>query len=278
MSLDMPYAWSAASDTGRVREHNEDHMGIDAQAGLFILADGMGGHQGGEVASKIAVESAMRHLQAAGAALDPGGIDDETGLLRASLALREAVMAANRAIRQEAERQPRLQGMGTTLIIAWFHQDRLSIAHVGDSRLYRHRQGRLAQLTCDHTMRQELIDRGLATDAEAGALIGRNIVTRALGLEQAPAVDLLEESTLPGDTFLLCTDGLYDMVEDPAIAHALASASDLPSCAARLIDLANAGGGKDNVSVILIRPGVTTAQPCKSPWHQRLRQRWRRRA
>lgn len=259
--------WSRATE-------NEDFIAVDAQIGSFILADGMGGHRGGEVASAIAVNTVLEQLREHLPKLVPGKVDDSVGYTGESLAAREAAIQANRSIFSTAQLQPQYDGMGTTLVVAIFYLDRLSIAHVGDSRLYRYRQGQLEQLTSDHSMRQELIDRGFYTEQEARSLVRRNLVTRALGVEASVAIDVQEELVLPGDLYALCSDGLYDMLDDSAIAQKLAKCTDLQQCSQTLIDLANHNGGKDNISLIIVRP---TSDPVQQhqPWHRRFT-RWLR--
>lgn len=266
------FQWSALTDRGRVRYKNEDHVSVDAEIGAFVLADGMGGHRGGEIASSIAVNSVLEHLKRCLPSLSPGAIDEDLGYTGESLAAREAVVEANTRIFSAARQQSQYEGMGTTLVVAVFYLDRLSIAHVGDSRLYRYRQGQLEQLTSDHTMRQELVDRGFYTEQEARSLVQRNLVTRALGVDASVAVDIQEELVLPGDLYALCSDGLYDMIDENAIAAALADCRDLQQCAQGLIDLANESGGKDNISVIIVRPS-TEAVPQQTHWYRRFT-RW----
>ncbi len=263
------FEWSALTDRGRVRSKNEDHLSVDAEIGAFVLADGMGGHRGGEVASAIAVNTVLEHLKLQLPQLTPGAIDDNLGYTGESLAAREAVIQANLKIFNAARQQPQYEGMGTTLVVAVFYLDRLSIAHVGDSRLYRVRQGQLEQLTSDHTMRQELVDRGFYTEQEARSMVQRNLVTRALGVDASVAVDIQEELVLPGDLYALCSDGLYDMLDEEVIARSLVSCNDLQHCTQELIDLANNSGGKDNISLILVRPSAD-ASPQRHPWYRRI--------
>jgi PPM family protein phosphatase len=265
------FDWSAVTDQGRVRRKNEDHVSTNADIGTFVLADGMGGHRGGEVASAIAVNTVLEYLEVQLPQLTPGEIDENLGYTGESLAAREAVIQANHKIYDSARQQPQYEGMGTTLVVAVFYLDRLSIAHVGDSRLYRFRQDQLEQLTSDHTMRQELVDRGFYTEQEARSMVQRNLVTRALGVDESVAVDIQEELVLPGDLYALCSDGLYDMLDEEVIARALGACDDLQQCAQKLIDLANSNGGKDNISLILVRPSTDSAPP-RRPWYRRIRE------
>lgn len=270
MNRSEMFEWSTATDRGRVRKKNEDRVAVAAEIGAFVLADGMGGHRGGEIASAIAVETLLEHLKTALPKLAAGAIDHDVGYTGESLAAREAVILANRSIFDAAQQKPQYEGMGTTLVVALFYLDRLSIAHVGDSRLYRYRQGRLEQLTSDHTMRQELVDRGLYTEQEARSMVHRNLVTRALGVDVSVAVDIREELVLPDDLYILCSDGLYDMLDEETIARTVETYSDeLDVGARKLVDLANSNGGKDNISLILVRPHADRSQQ-REPWYRRL--------
>jgi len=169
--------------------------------------------------------------------------------------VRDAIVKANETIYQTAQSQPQYQGMGTTVVVLVFYDNRITFAHVGDSRMYRLRNGQLEQITVDHTLLQELVDRGFYSQEEAKQSLNKNLVTRALGIEPSVAVDLQEDVTFPGDIYLLCSDGLNDMVDDEEIHLTLKEfGANLEEAAKRLIDLANEHGGKDNVSVILARP------------------------
>jgi len=256
------------SDTGRKRDHNEDSVGSDPERGIVTLADGMGGHNAGEVASRLAVETILREL--------PGGIDaikdegdSEEVYTPESLATRATIEQANRVIHGAAVSQPQYHGMGTTVIAAVFYDDRLTVAHVGDSRVYRLRQGALEQVTRDHTLLQELVDKGFYTPEEARHSLNRNVVTRALGVEPAVKVDVVEDICLPGDIYLLCSDGLNDMIEDEAIRLTLERfGANLERAADRLVAQANDNGGADNVSVVLVR--VKKPFPSRQGWFKRV--------
>ena len=253
------------TDTGRVRSHNEDSIGEDVELGTVVLADGMGGYKGGEVASAIAVNTILDELHKSVPGLQPGDVDPQTGYTRESIAARDSIVKANKTIHQTAQSQPQYQGMGTTVVMAIFYDNRVSVAHVGDSRVYRFRDGKLSQVTVDHTLLQELVDRGFYTDEEARASLNKNLVTRALGIEPTVAVDVKEEMALPEDIYILCSDGLNDMVEDEEIYLTIKNFGDnLDEAADRLIELANKHGGKDNVSVILARP--TKPFPAQQGW------------
>jgi protein phosphatase len=240
------------TDVGRVREHNEDAIGTNIDTGLLVLADGMGGYNAGEVASGIAVKTVLDLVSEACARQDRGALDPETHLMRQSIILRDAVARANKVIHQTARSQPQCQGMGTTIAACLFWDNRVSIAHVGDSRIYRCRQNRFEQITTDHSLLQELVQRGYYSAEEAARSTNKNYVTRALGVEAAVEVEVREEQVLPNDVYLLCSDGLADMVEDEDIHLTISTFNaNLAMAGQQLIQLSNDHGGKDNISVIL---------------------------
>lgn len=253
--------FASVSDKGRKRPHNEDSSVTDTGVGLALVADGMGGYKAGEVASAIAAKSVL------------DGMRENDGKPRArragpegqassaeALLIRECIQAANRHIFDTAHSIPQCHGMGTTIVAALFSDGRVTLAHVGDSRIYRFRDGELKQVTNDHSLVQELIDRGFFTPEEAQANTPKNLVTRALGIDEQVEVDVQEMETLPGDIFLLCSDGLNDMVTDEEIRLTLSKYSaNLSQAAHELVRQANEGGGKDNVSVVLARPRTSTA-------------------
>jgi len=242
------------TDTGKVRDHNEDAIGSDPAIGLYVLADGMGGYNAGEVASSIAVKTVKDLVIEATEREDRGILEPDTGLMRQTIALRDAISRANKIIHQTAQSQASCEGMGTTIVACLFYDNRLSIAHVGDSRLYRVRAGRLEQITMDHSLLQELVDRGFYTRQEAERATNRNYVTRALGVEPGVEVDLQEVDVQPDDLFLLCSDGLSDMVDDEEIHLTISTFSaNLETIGQQLIQLSNDHGGKDNVSIVLAR-------------------------
>jgi protein phosphatase len=240
------------TDTGRVREHNEDTIALDADLGLLVLADGMGGYNAGEVASGIAVKTIMNLVRESVEREDLAATDPASGLSRRSIVLRDAIQRANKIIFQTAKTQPQCEGMGTTVVAALFHDNRVTLAHVGDSRIYRLRAGRLEQVTLDHSLLQELVDRGFYTPEEAQRAANKNYVTRALGVEPTVDVEITEHEVHKGDHYLLCSDGLSDMVEDADIHLTINTFGDnLATVAKQLIQLANDNGGRDNVSVVL---------------------------
>lgn len=241
-----------ATDVGKVREHNEDTIGVDADIGLLVLADGMGGYNAGEVASGIAVKTVMSLVKEAIERQDLTADDKESGLSRPSIVLRDSIMRANKIIYQTAKTQLQCEGMGTTIVACLFFDNKVAIAHVGDSRLYRLRASRFEQMTLDHSLLQELVDRGFYSQEEAARASNKNYVTRALGVEPSVEVEIHEEPALKGDYYVLCSDGLSDMVEDEDIHLTISTFSaSLETIAKQLIQLANDNGGRDNISVVL---------------------------
>jgi protein phosphatase len=262
MTLRGKFDFAELTDTGRVREHNEDAIGSIGDIGLMVLADGMGGYNAGEVASGIAVQIVM-NLAAEGANREErDDIDPHSGMMRQSIVLRDAIYRANKIIYQTAQSQTNCEGMGTTIVACLFYDDKISIAHVGDSRAYRMRGGQLDQVTLDHSLLQELVDRGFYSAEEAQRSTNRNYVTRALGVEPTVEVEVHEYDVLPDDIYLLCSDGLCDMVEDDDIHLTISTFNaSLDVVGQQLVDLANDHGGRDNVSVMLAQ--VKEAFPAK---------------
>ncbi len=252
MSLRGKLKFAEITDTGKVREHNEDAIGSDVDYGLMVLADGMGGYNAGEVASGIAVQT-ISELATEGADREHRHeVDPATGLMRQTIVLRDAVTRANKIIFQTAQSQTHCEGMGTTLVAAMFYDNKVSMAHVGDSRAYRLRGTKFEQLTLDHSLLQELVDRGFYSEEEAQRSTNRNYVTRALGVEPTVEVEVQEFDVLPDDVILLCSDGLPDMVEDEDIHLTISTFNaSLDVVGQQLVKLSNEHGGRDNVSVIL---------------------------
>ena len=268
MSLKDKVSTALLSDMGRVRSNNEDAVAEDIDLGLLVLADGMGGYNAGEIASGITTATVVDCARREWKTLPRGEIDSATGLTREALMLRNAVETAHTTIYHVSQSQPQCAGMGTTVVACLLHSDRLSIAYVGDSRLYRLRNGLLEQITRDHSLIEELIARGHYSRPEAMKLVRKNIVTRALGVEPEVTVDVIEETAEVGDIVLLCSDGLTDMVDDETIRLTLTEyAANLDGAARKLIDLANENGGRDNVSVVLARIDSSFAR--KSRWFDR---------
>jgi protein phosphatase len=253
MSLKKKFAHVEMTDVGRVREHNEDDIGSDPDIGLWVLADGMGGYNAGEVASGIAVKTVLDLVTEACRRENRNEIEPETGYMRQTITLRDAILRANKIIHQTAQSQPQCEGMGTTLVSCLLFDNRISIAHVGDSRLYRMRDNRFEQITMDHSLLQELVDRGYYSQEEAQRSTNRNYVTRALGVESTVDVEIQEVEVQKGDYFLMCSDGLPDMVDDEDIHLTINTFStSIDTIGEQLIKLTNDNGGRDNVSIIVV--------------------------
>lgn len=244
----MSYEFVAKTHPGMTRDNNEDSVLVDPGCALAVLADGMGGYNAGEVASGMATSflgsELGRWLSQASERASPRDI---------RRALDICVGNANQSILRAANANAHYAGMGTTLVVILFHSTRLYVGHIGDSRCYRFRDGSLEQITRDHSLLQEQLDAGLITPAQAAISIHRNLVTRALGVEEGVLLELADHAVKPGDLYLLCSDGLSDMVDDASIANILRTGVELEATAAALIDAANSNGGRDNISVILAR-------------------------
>ena len=242
------------TNPGMVRSHNEDSVAQDAACGLVVLADGMGGYNAGEVASGIAVSVVMteicQHLQNA----SPTDRDDATGDELGALLLRDNIRKANASIFQAAQSQPQYAGMGTTIVSGLFYDNRVAVGHVGDSRMYRLRGETLETITRDHSLLQEQIDGGMISIEDARLSKNKNLVTRAVGIDAEVEPEIHVHDVQVGDIYLLCSDGLNDMVEDEDIQATLyAMQSNLPLATEQLIQMANDNGGRDNVSVMLVK-------------------------
>ena len=238
------------SDVGRLRDHNEDAVASDLNIGLVILADGMGGYKAGEVASEVAV--LMVAAEIAEAMGDKKPLRLRGKLLPESEMLIEAVDKANTAIYHISQQQPQCAGMGTTIVAGIFTNNKLIVGHIGDSRMYRLRDKVLTQLTEDHSLVQEQINAGEITEAQAKNADNKNLVTRALGIDPDVDLDLHEHDVATSDVYLLCSDGLTEMVTDDEISIMLQEAGyNIERAAVNLIRFANDKGGKDNVSVVI---------------------------
>lgn len=253
MSLKGKLQFIGLTDTGRVRSHNEDAIGTDIDTGLVVLADGMGGYKAGEVASALAVKTVTDEV-AAGLKEVRKQKSHDSGYAPETVLLRDAINKANAIIHQTAKSQPQCEGMGTTIVACLYYDNRVSVAHVGDSRLYRLRGDRFEQVTLDHSLLQELVSRGFYTPEEARKSLNKNLVTRALGIEPTVQVDVQEDVVLTGDVHLLCSDGLSDMVEDEDIHLTISTFNaNLEMAAQQLVRMANDNGGRDNISVVLAK-------------------------
>lgn len=247
----MRLSVGASTDKGLVRQNNEDNFYVSEEAGLFLVADGMGGHASGEVASKIAVEVVRDFFDAvkAGKHLQLGTYRDEFS--EAANQLASAMRLANQAIYEAAKGNPAWQGMGTTMAAVIVNKRRLAIAHVGDSRVYLVRSGSIEQLTDDHTLVSEQVKRDLISREEAKQSEMKNVLTRAVGVGPEVEVDLDELSLLEGDSLLLCSDGLTTMIDEDQMMAVVATSDDPKSACERLIALANENGGRDNITVVV---------------------------
>lgn len=265
MNLGNVLETALLTDTGRARTHNEDAVASDAEVGVAVLADGMGGYNAGEVASGIAVALVASELREGVLRTKLHGLEQDEADQVAIQLLASAVAKANTSIYETANRQPHYAGMGTTLVAAVLRGDRLTVAHVGDSRMYMVRDEKLSQITKDHSLLQEQIDIGMITKEAARRSLNKNLVTRALGIEPEVTPEIHTYDVYPGDIFLLCSDGLNDMVEDEDIELALNSlCSNLPLAASQLVDMANDNGGRDNISVVLLK--LKRESPPRETW------------
>lgn len=239
------------TDVGLFREHNEDSVASDLSIGLLVLADGMGGYNAGEVASEIAALMITAEVTEA--------MQNESRLKKFALnslpesrMLADAVEKTNAAIYQISQNQPQCAGMGTTLVAGIFTDNKLVVGHIGDSRMYRLRDEKLVRLTEDHSVVQEQINAGMITEEQAKLSHHKNLVTRALGVDPEVELDLQELDVEVDDVYLLCSDGLSDLIDDAEIAKTLIEADgNIAHAATRLIQSANENGGTDNISVVI---------------------------
>ena len=242
------------TDSGMVRSHNEDSVVYDAACGLVVLADGMGGYNAGEVASGIAVSVTSTEIAHRLQNASPIERDEETGEELGVLLLRDNIQKANASIFQASQSQPQYAGMGTTIVSGLFYDNRVAVGHVGDSRMYRLRGETLEAITRDHSLLQEQLDSGMISIEDARHSKNKNLVTRAVGIDAEVVPEIHVHDVQVGDIYLLCSDGLNDMVEDEDIQSTLyAMQGNLPLAAEQLIQMANDNGGRDNVSVILVK-------------------------
>ncbi|TNC99326.1 MAG: protein phosphatase [Gallionellaceae bacterium] len=258
------------TNPGMVRSHNEDSVTFDAAYGLVVLADGMGGYNAGEVASGIAVSVLASEVRHRLEEIGPEQKDAESGDDVGVAVLRDNVKKANLSIFNAAQSQPQYAGMGTTIVTGLFYDDRIAVAHVGDSRMYRLRGEVFETITRDHSLLQEQIDSGIISKELAKLSKNKNLVTRAVGIEAdvLPEVHLYDVEV--GDIYLFCSDGLNDMVEDEDIGATLQMLQgNLSLAATQLIEQANDNGGRDNVSVILVKVKGSYATP--SGWWAKLK-------
>jgi PPM family protein phosphatase len=249
------------SDVGRKRQGNEDSFALSPQHNLFVVADGMGGHAAGEVASRLAVESIERHIVGNDPRKEPTlpasfrtPRSEEEHLAVPARRVLNAIRLANQEITRSVRRNRNQRGMGTTVVLAYIRGARAYIGSVGDSRAYLLRGSTIRQLTSDHTFVNEQVRAGTLTLEEARRHPARNILTRAVGSQEEVEADLIEQDLKAGDALLLCTDGLTTMLEDPDILATVQTHEDDPEASCRaLVELANSHGGDDNVTVVLVR-------------------------
>jgi serine/threonine protein phosphatase PrpC len=250
------------TDSGLVRSHNEDSVACELACGLVVLADGMGGYNAGEVASGIAVSVVSTEITHRLQHASPIDRDDASGEELGMSLLRDYIRKANAAIFHASQNQPQYSGMGTTIVSGLFYDNRVAVGHVGDSRMYRLRGETLEAITRDHSLLQEQIDGGIISVADARLSKNKNLVTRAVGIDPEVEPEIHMHDVSIGDIYLLCSDGLNDMVEDEDIQSVLyAMRSNLPLAAKQLVQAANDNGGRDNVSVILVKINGKFAAP-----------------
>lgn len=241
---------------GMKRAHNEDSLRLCRDESLFIVADGMGGHASGEIASQLSVETLAEFFRATESdgeitwpyKMDKEKLYDENRVIT-------GIKLSNRRIFESASRDARLKGMGTTIVATFFNEDKCYIGHVGDSRVYLFRDKKLDLLTEDHSLLNDYIKMKRLTPEEIEAFPHKNVIVRALGMKETVQVDISEHRIQSGDVFLLCSDGLSGMITDEGMEHILRESHDLEENCDRLIEVANENGGTDNITVILVRCG-----------------------
>jgi len=240
------------SDKGLSRNYNEDSFYTDQDLGLFVVADGMGGHAAGDIASNMAVEALSGYIGKSCTGVKPLIGPSHSGRSDVSNRLVSGIRLANQVVCEAANNNPSWQGMGTTIVAALVDGDRVSIAHAGDSRAYLFRSGTISQLTDDHSVVAERVRKGLMSKEEAEGSRIRNLITRALGDDEALEVDVTEIDIMDGDRLLLCSDGLSTMVADDEVLSIITSDNAPESACRRLVDAANNNGGKDNITVVVV--------------------------
>lgn len=258
----MDYTFCSQTDAGQVRQNNEDAVAFDEVTRVGVLADGMGGYNAGEIASGMATAFIQTELSRW---LTDAGPDVPAAQLKRAIEV--CVQNANRSIFNASSANAHFAGMGTTLVVGVFHEQRLWLGHVGDSRCYRLRGQQYHRITRDHSLLQEQLDAGLLTPEQAAQSPHRNLVTRALGVEESVELELHAYAVAPGDLYLMCSDGLSDMVSDHDQGDILRRARPLAQMADELVSLANAHGGRDNISVLLVQvSGASEKRGLISRW------------
>lgn len=251
---------ASLTDPGRVRALNEDAVAVDGESGFAVVADGIGGHRAGDVASRMALESVVERLRGRSRAPSPQRFAEQS------------IAAANFTVLSAANAKAEFKGMGTTLAMVFMHGQRAVLAHVGDSRIYRLRNGSLELLTRDDTLLHDQLEQGLIGIEDAGDSHNRHMVTQALGINERISVHLHEEDVRRGDIYLLCTDGLNDQVDDKDIETIIETLkTNLPLAAFHLVQLANDNGGYDNITVALMRVLNDAPTEKRPSWLSRLR-------
>jgi PPM family protein phosphatase len=254
VSLAQALQSASLTDPGRVRDHNEDCIESRPENGLYVLADGMGGYNAGEVASGMATSLIADGLQEAWRPRDVDRLGRDEAKALSEKLMHEQIARSNSAIFTTAQNNPECAGMGTTLVVCLFYDNFVTVAHIGDSRLYRLRGDAMEQVTRDHSLLQEQLDSGLITPEEAKLSQNKNLVTRALGIDPSVEPEIHVHETQPEDVYLLCSDGLSDMVEDEEIRLTLITLKTNPSLTVQqLVQAANDNGGRDNISAMLTR-------------------------
>jgi PPM family protein phosphatase len=270
MTLDGAFEIISLTDPGKVRSHNEDFVAQHPESGLVVLADGMGGYNAGEVASGMAARVILEGLGHSWRKALAKTVQRERVPEIAKQLIRQQVERANWAIYEKAQNEPQCSGMGTTLVLGLFYDNQLTVGHIGDSRLYRLRGEMLEQVTKDHSLLQEQIDSGLITKEHARLSRNKNLLTRAVGIDPQVEAEVNTYDVKPGDVYLLCSDGLNDMVDDEEIRLTLITLqSNVQLAAQQLVQSANDSGGRDNISVILVK--VLKAFPAEGGWLARLK-------
>lgn len=270
MQRDVVLEIVTRTDTGKVRSNNEDSVLANATHGIVVLADGMGGYNAGEVASSMATSMLGKWLENSVVKREAGATLAAV-LSSTHAALDIGVTETNRAIFSAAQSQAQYAGMGTTLVIGVFQGNQLTVAHIGDSRAYRLRDSQFIQITRDHSWLEEKIASGLLTREQAQLSRNKNLVTRAVGIDAQVAAEIHDFEVMSEDIYLFCSDGLNDMVSDKEIGMMLnALSANLDLCVSQLIQLANDNGGRDNVSVILVKVKKSASSPVSVSWWHRL--------
>jgi len=250
----MRVRFAGETDTGMKRTHNEDFLYLPDEERLVMVADGMGGHACGDVASRMAVETTVDYFRATAADVDvtwPFMVDNDNR--RDENRLITGIKLSNLKIYETSQRDSKSRGMGTTIVACLFTDDSIVMTHVGDSRIYRVRGDEIEQITEDHSLLNDYIKMKRITPEEIDRFPHKNVIVRALGMKETVAVDVLRETPRLGDIYLLCSDGLSGMIDDPTILQTVRTETDVDRCCERLVELGNAAGGVDNITVALAR-------------------------